>query len=72
MTVKEYLLTLYAQASADYNRARDAADGSLYSSALYEPSARLTKIRNWLDTLPSEVLNAKIRKKGNNDDFSSF
>lgn len=71
MTVREYLLTEYAKASAEYKRIREAGGGSLLSSGLYEPSLRLDKIRTWLDTLPAEIMSAEIdRKDGdNNDDF---
>ena len=64
MTVKEFLLTEYAKASADYKRIREAGGGSLLSSGLYEPSLRLDKIRTWIDTLPAEIMNAEIKKGG--------
>lgn len=71
MTVKDYLLTEYAKASADYKRIREAGGGSLLSSGLYEPSLRLDRLRVWLDTLPAEIMSAKIERKDgeHNDDI---
>lgn len=71
MTVKDFLLIELAKASADYKKAREAVDGSLLSSGLYEPSRRLDKYRTWLDTLPSAVLSAVMQNRKddvNNDE----
>lgn len=68
MTVRDFLLTEYAKASADYQKALKAVDGSLYSSCLYEPSRRLDRLRTWLDTLPVEIMNAELRKDATIDE----
>ena len=65
MTVRDYLLTEYAKASADYKQARDAVDGSMFSNALFEPSRRLDRLRTLLDILPPEIMNAKIQEDNN-------
>ena len=69
MTVRDYLLMEFAKASADYKKARERCGGSLYSSCLYEPSRRLDRLRTWIDTLPSEIMSAEIKRKEdeNND-----
>lgn len=69
MTVRDYLLTEYANASADYKKARDAVDGSMFSSALFEPSQRLDRIRTLLDILPLEIMSAKMQEDNHNDDI---
>lgn len=71
MTVRDYLLTEYAKAFADYKKALKAVDGSLISSVLYEPSRRLDRLRVWIDTLPAEIMSAEINRKDSddNDDF---
>lgn len=62
MTVRDWLLSELAKATADYKKARAAVD-SYYSSALFEPSARLDRLRTWIDTLPSEIMTAVIKEK---------
>ena len=69
MTVQDWLLSELAKATAEYKKAQTAVD-SYYSSALFEPSARLDRLRTWIDTLPPEIMTAKIKKKANDNNDS--